>query len=173
MNSFFFLICQIHFCTVFWFQLDSYLLERYPVDQTEGPFYNSTVGVRFPLTKEWMESNKNKPMDVRCMAKVADTDVLINKTNLWLRQVPDHSLSQERHILNSGKIHDFFFFKPWPYSLILEKILKLFSVHRHDLNKITKNSSFFIANPPSSHQSLFRSWRHTRLPTALKFYITL
>ncbi|VVC24307.1 Hypothetical protein CINCED_3A008815 [Cinara cedri] len=81
--------------------VDNYLVERYPNSVSEGPFYNSTVGIRFPLTKEWMESNKNKQMDIMCTAKVANAQELINKMNVLLQHDSDQTLSQKRQIFNA------------------------------------------------------------------------
>ncbi|KAL4144153.1 hypothetical protein QTP88_006379 [Uroleucon formosanum] len=90
---------------VTWFinnlEVDSYLLERYAPEVSEGPFYNSTLGLRFPLKKEWVDMNK-KLMYVKCIAKVAGAEPKTDETSVRLRLVPDQTLSQERHILNAG-----------------------------------------------------------------------
>lgn len=82
-------------------QVDNYLLERYTPEVSEGPFYNSTLGLRYPLKKEWVDMNK-KLMEVKCAAKVAGADAKIDETSVRVKAVPDHTLSQERHIYNSG-----------------------------------------------------------------------
>jgi hypothetical protein len=87
---------------LFRFQVDGYLLERYTPEVSEGPFYNSTLGLRFPLKKEWVDMHK-KQMYVKCTAKVAGAETKTDETSVRLRLVPDQTLSQERHILNAGK----------------------------------------------------------------------
>ncbi|KAF0773868.1 Uncharacterized protein FWK35_00005804 [Aphis craccivora] len=80
--------------------VDSYLLERYTTEVSEGPFYNSTLGLRYPLKKEWLDMNK-KQVVVKCTAKVGKAEPKIDETSVRLRLVPDQTLSQERHILNA------------------------------------------------------------------------
>lgn len=46
--------------------------------------------------------NKNK-MDVKCAAKVDGADARVDETSIQVRPVTDHTLSQERHIYNTGK----------------------------------------------------------------------
>ncbi|XP_027842598.1 uncharacterized protein LOC114123731 [Aphis gossypii] len=81
--------------------VESYLLERYNTEVSEGPFYNSTLGLRYPLKKEWLDMNK-KQVVVKCTAKVGKAEPKTDETIVRLRLVPDQTLSQERHILNAG-----------------------------------------------------------------------
>ncbi|XP_025413387.1 uncharacterized protein LOC112685665 [Sipha flava] len=84
-------------------EVDSYLLERYALEVSDGPFYNSTLGLRFLLKKDWVDTNKYK-MDVKCAAKVSGADAKMDETSVRLRAVTDHTLSQERHIYNTGAV---------------------------------------------------------------------
>lgn len=82
--------------------MESYLLERYSPEISDGPFYNLTLGLRYPLKKEWIESSK-KLINVKCAAQVAGAGPKIDEASVRVRAIPDHTLSQERHIYNTGK----------------------------------------------------------------------
>lgn len=84
--------------------MDSYLLERYSSEVSDGPFYNSTVGMRFPLRKEFADKNK-KGTEVKCTAKVDGAEAKTDEKIIQLKLMVDHTLSQERHIYNNtGKL---------------------------------------------------------------------
>ncbi|XP_050536926.1 uncharacterized protein LOC126903046 [Daktulosphaira vitifoliae] len=85
-------------------EVDNYLLEHYQPEESDGPFYNITVGLRYPLKKEWVDMNK-KTIDVKCTAKIAGADIMVDETKIGLRLATDHTLSQERHIYNSGTMN--------------------------------------------------------------------
>ncbi|XP_050441713.1 uncharacterized protein LOC126846397 [Adelges cooleyi] len=93
--------------TVTWFvngiEVDSLLRQNYLPEKSEGPFFNTTVALRYPLKKEWVDMNKMS-VDVKCTVKVADADVMVEEKKVKLRSVADHTLSQERHIYNSGAV---------------------------------------------------------------------
>lgn len=48
-------------------------------------------------------------MDVKCAAKVSGADAKMDETSVRLRSVTDHTLSQERHIYNTGKFDNHWF----------------------------------------------------------------
>lgn len=76
-------------------------MEQYDPQGSDDSFFNVTLGVKFPLKKEWVDMNQ-KLLNVKCVVKVDGVDGLTDEATVRLKPIVDHTLSQERHIFNAG-----------------------------------------------------------------------